>query len=104
MRGFDSKSAARQRTIEAKLQSLLSPTKTREFHRYLTSEPHPAGSQRNNELARYIADVWKKQGLEDVAIRRYDVLNTFPRQVSVEMVSPVRYKASLREEDRKSVV
>jgi len=33
-----------------------------------------------------------------VRIRRYDVLNTAPREVSLTMVAPVRYEATLREE------
>ncbi len=73
-------------------------SEARAWHRHFTAEPHPAGSERNNELARYIAEEWKKQGLEDVVVHRYDVLNTAPREVSLTMVAPVRYEASLREE------
>jgi N-acetylated-alpha-linked acidic dipeptidase len=80
------------------LSALLSPERVRDWHRHLTAEPHPAGSARNNELARFIAEEWRKQGLEGVTIHRYDVLNTAPRQVSLEMVTPVRYRASLRED------
>ncbi len=68
------------------------------FHRYLTAEPHPAGSVRNNELARWVADQWREQGLEDVTIHEYDVLNSTPRQISLEMVRPSRFRASLRED------
>ena len=84
-------------TIEVRYRALASPDRISEFHRYLTSEPHPAGSERNNELARWVAEQWKQQGLEDVAIREYDVLNSTPRDISLEMVAPVDYKASLRE-------
>ncbi len=95
--GYAPASAARQREIEAAFAAIPSPERTRDWHRYFTAEPHPAGSERNNELARYIADAWKQQGLEDVRLRRYDVLNTAPREVSLTMVSPIRYEASLRE-------
>jgi N-acetylated-alpha-linked acidic dipeptidase len=98
MSGFTRKTAERQAQIEKRFKGMISPERTREFHRYLTSEPHPAGSERNNELAEYIARVWKEQGLEDVTIHRYDVLNSFPKEVSVEMVAPVRYRAGLRED------
>ncbi|HTW32597.1 MAG TPA: M28 family metallopeptidase [Candidatus Sulfotelmatobacter sp.] len=57
-----------------------------------------AGSKRNNELADYIAREWRKQGLEDVIIRRYDVYGTNPKSASLEMIAPVRYQAVLREE------
>ena len=98
MSGFSPQSSRAQQEIEAKFKAIPSPDESRRHHRFLTAEPHPAGSERNNELARYIADLWKQQGWEDVTIRRYDVLNTFPREVSCEMISPVRYKASLRED------
>ncbi|MEK6299078.1 MAG: M28 family metallopeptidase [Acidobacteriota bacterium] len=98
MSGFSLEGTKTQRQIEAKFKAIPSPEEARKHHRYLTAEPHPAGSERNNELARYIADLWKQQGWEDVTIRRYDVLNTFPREVSCEMISPVHYKASLRED------
>jgi N-acetylated-alpha-linked acidic dipeptidase len=96
--GFAPASAAREREVEGAFAASLSPDQARAWHRYFTAEPHPAGSERNNELARYVADEWKKQGLEDVVVRRYDVLNTAPREVSLTMVAPVRFEASLREE------
>jgi N-acetylated-alpha-linked acidic dipeptidase len=96
--GFGRATAAGQRELESTFSALLSPERVRDWHRRLTAEPHPAGSARNNELARLVAEEWRRQGLEGVTIHRYDVLNTTPRQVSLEMVAPVRYQASLREE------
>jgi N-acetylated-alpha-linked acidic dipeptidase len=96
--GYTASGAVRQREVEASFRAIPSPERAREWHRHFTAEPHPAGSERNNELARYIAEEWTKQGLEDVQLRRYDVLNTAPREVSLTMVAPVRYEASLREE------
>lgn len=96
--GFTPQSAQKQKQAESKLIQSISPDHIKSYHRIFTAEPHPAGSERNNELARYIAGEWKKQGLEDVVIRQYNVLNTSPREVSLEMVAPVPYKASLRED------
>jgi len=96
--GFAPASAVREREAESAFAALLSADRVRAWHRQLTAEPHPAGSARNHELALSIADEWRKQGLEDVVVRRYDVLNTAPREVSLTMVAPVRYEASLREE------
>jgi N-acetylated-alpha-linked acidic dipeptidase len=95
--GFTPASAARQAEIESKLKSIPSPDEERRQHRIFTQEPHVAGSQRNNELAEYIRDEWKKQGLEDVIIRRYDVYATFPKSTSLEMIAPSHYQAVLRE-------
>ncbi|HSB09590.1 MAG TPA: M28 family metallopeptidase [Blastocatellia bacterium] len=96
--GFSARAAKAQSEIESKFKAIPSPDEARKHHRFFTAEPHPAGSERNNELARYIAELWKQQGWEDITLRRYDVLNTFPREVSVEMTAPVRYKATLRED------
>jgi N-acetylated-alpha-linked acidic dipeptidase len=96
--GYGPKAAARERELETVFRAIPSPERARAWHRYFTAEPHPAGSERNDALARYVADEWRKQGLEDVTVHRYDVLNTAPREVSLVMTAPVRYVASLREE------
>lgn len=96
--GFSPEAAKNELALESKLKQSISPESAREFHRYFTSEPHPAGTEQNHKVAEYIADTWRKQGLEDVTIREYDVLSSLPREISVEMVSPVPYRAGLREE------
>ncbi len=49
-------------------------------------------------MAQYVAEEWKKQGLEDVVIRQYDVLGTRPVSTRLEMVAPKYYQAELREQ------
>jgi N-acetylated-alpha-linked acidic dipeptidase len=95
--GFTPASAAREAAVEARFKSIPTPGEERLQHRIFTAEPHLAGSPRNNELARYIAREWKKQGLEDVVIRRYDVYGTNPKSASLEMIAPTHYTALLRE-------
>jgi N-acetylated-alpha-linked acidic dipeptidase len=95
--GFTPAGAALERSIEEQFLKIPSPERAREWHKYLTAEPHPAASARNNELADYIAEQWRQQGWEDVLLRSYDVLHSSPREVSLEMVAPVEYKATLRE-------
>ena len=96
--GFTAPSAARESEIEQKFKAIPNADEERRQHRIFTSEPHVAGSKRNNDLANYIADEWRKQGWEDVIVRRYDVYATEPKRTSLEMVAPTRYRASLREE------
>jgi N-acetylated-alpha-linked acidic dipeptidase len=96
--GFSAQHAEAEHQIEDSFQSIPSLEKAREWHRTFTAEPHPAASERNNQLAEFIADEWRKQGLEDVTLRRYDVLHSRPRSVSLEMVAPVPYTAGLRED------
>ncbi len=98
MRGFSPAAARAERQLEAKFKAIPSAEEARKVHRFLTAEPHPAGSARNNELAQYIADLWKQQGWEDVAMHRYDVLSSSPREVSVQMVAPIPYQMGLRED------
>jgi N-acetylated-alpha-linked acidic dipeptidase len=98
MNGYSSQAAAQERTTETRYQAAISPEEISKFHRYLTAEPHPAGSARNNELAQWIAQQWRQQGLEDITIHQYDVLNSSPREISLEMVKPTHYRASLRED------
>ena len=98
MAGFTQSAAENETAIEAKFRSLTSPQEISKFHRYLTAEPHPAGSPRNNELAQWMAQKWREQGLEDVTVHEYDVLNSRPREVSLEMVKPEHWKMKLRED------
>ena len=96
--GFSPASAAAEHKMEATFETLPSPEKAREWHRLFTAEPHPAASEENNRLAEFLAQEWRKQGWEDVTLRRYDVLHSSPRSVSLEMVAPIHFKASLRED------
>jgi N-acetylated-alpha-linked acidic dipeptidase len=96
--GFTAAHAAAEHKLETEFQEIPSPDRAREWHRTFTAEPHPAASERNNQLADFIADEWRKQGWEDVTLRRYDVLHSRPRSVSLEMITPVHYAASLRED------
>jgi N-acetylated-alpha-linked acidic dipeptidase len=98
MPGFSSQAAENEIALEKRYLSLTSTEQVRNFHRYLTSEPHPAGTKRNNDLARWVAEQWRQQGLEDISIHEYDVLNSRPRQISLEMIRPTHFRASLRED------
>jgi N-acetylated-alpha-linked acidic dipeptidase len=96
--GFTPPHAAAEQQVENTFQSIPAPERAREWHRTFTAEPHPAASERNNQLADFVADEWRKQGWEDVTLRRYDVLHSRPRRVSLEMTEPVHYAAVLRED------
>src|SRR6266496_5219854 len=96
--GFTPSRAASEIDAEKTFKAIPSPTEERRQHRIFTAEPHVAGSKRNNDLAEYVAAQWRKQGLDDVVIRRYDVYATMPKSSSLELVAPVQYRATLREE------
>ena len=95
--GFTRASAAREMKIEKTFKAIPSHAQERRQHRIFTAEPHLAGSKRNNYLADYIAAQWRKQGLENVVIHRYDVYTTAPKSALLELVAPIHYAADLRE-------
>ena len=98
IRGFSPSGAVAQRALERRLRELPSVESIKTFHRYFTAEPHTATSPRTREIANYIAAQWKAQGLDEVVIHKYDVLSSNPRRVRAELVAPMRYVPSLRED------
>ena len=62
MTGFSREGGSRQSQIEEKFKGIPSAEEARKHHRFFTAEPHPAGSERNNLLARHIAQLWEAQG------------------------------------------
>ena len=96
--GFSPMAAAEEARLESQYKTAISPGHIRDYHRYFTSKPHPAGTKNDYEVAQYIAAEWKKQGLEDIVIRQYDVLGTRPISTMLEMVAPKKYQAVLREQ------
>ncbi len=96
--GFTPSHAEDETRLETQFKSSISSSRIRDYHRYFTLKPHPAGSKNDYEVAQYIAAEWKEQGLEDVAIRQYDVLGTRGVSTMLEMVAPRKYSAVLREQ------
>ena len=95
--GFTPEHAQAELEFEKEFKAAISPESEKTFHREFTRTAHPAGTLHDKEVADYIAKTWKEQGLEDVVMRRYDVLGSLPKEIVVEMTSPIAYKASLRE-------
>lgn len=98
IRGFSTSSARAQREIESTLATRLNRDSTGAFFRYLTAEPHAAGTARNKHLAEWIAERYRAYGLEDVRLHKYDVLLPWPTHVSVTMTAPTHFEASLKED------
>ncbi len=89
-------------TTAADVETLLRTTPTAESFarhlRYLTEEPHPAGSPRNMELADYVRDRFIEYGLEEVHFHDTPALLSRPVSASVELEGPLRVKLKLAEE------
>lgn len=82
---------------KAFVDKIISAEKMDKYLKIFTSEPHVAASARNNELADFILQEWKSFGLDEVYLTPYDVLLSFPEEISVELVSPRRFKLNLKE-------
>ena len=95
--GFTRASADAQRSLEQRLIARADPAQVREVHRELTRLPHPAGSNRDRELADWIARQYTEAGLEDVRVTTHEVLVPRPLDVSVEMAQPISWRAEMRD-------
>jgi len=95
--GFSRDRAAALAPLETRLHEGIRPERCRREHRILTEEPHLAGSPRNLELARHIADEWRAYGLEDVAMVEHPVYLPWPVRYEATLVEPVRQALSLTE-------
>ena len=96
--GLSRQRAAALRPLETKLQETIRPERCRSEHRVFTKEPHMAGTQRNYELAQYMAQQWRAYGLEDVSLIEHPVYLPWPVRYEAALVEPVKERLSLREE------
>lgn len=96
--GFSRLTAATEASVERRFLALPSSDRIRDEHRVFAGQPHMAGTARDRELMEYTRDRFAAFGLEDVEVTTHEVLLPWPEEVSVEMTSPVRWRASLRED------
>jgi N-acetylated-alpha-linked acidic dipeptidase len=96
--GFSRTRAAAYTSLEGRLLSLPSADRIRQAHMFLSGKPHLAGSVRDRELAEWMRDLFRECGLEEVAVTTHDVLLPWPEDVSIEMLAPRVWKATMRED------
>ena len=85
--GFAPSTVAAQRELERRFLALPSADRARDYHRYLTDQPHVAGSDRNRHLAEWMRDLWKEYGLDTVEIVEHEVLLPYPTAMALTMGS-----------------
>jgi N-acetylated-alpha-linked acidic dipeptidase len=95
--GFSSSNLARLKPLESRLIQTIRPENCRREHRIFTAKPHMAGSARNYELAQYVAEQWRKYGLEDVQLIEHPVYLPWPVRYEATLVAAGE-KLSLKEE------
>jgi N-acetylated-alpha-linked acidic dipeptidase len=94
--GFDEASAARQRALEARFDSLLRKENLREWMRRLSARPHHVGSEYGRQNAEFMAGLFRSWGYE-VEVERFDVLFPTPKERVLELTAPERFTARLGE-------
>jgi N-acetylated-alpha-linked acidic dipeptidase len=95
--GLSSSTRERLKPLESRLIETVRAENCRREHRIFTAKPHMAGSARNYELAQYVAEQWRKYGLDDVQLIEHPVYLPWPVRYEATLVDS-REKLSLKEE------
>jgi N-acetylated-alpha-linked acidic dipeptidase len=66
--------------------------------RYLTEEPHMAGTDRNHALAEYVRDRFREYGLDEVTFHEFPALLSYGKSASLAIAAPAGKKLELRED------
>src|SRR5215510_6585738 len=94
--GFSPKSSASQKVLEARYDATLKKENLREWMQWMTAKPHHLGSPFGREVAEFIAAKFRSWGYE-TGIETFDVLFPTPKTRVLEMTSPKKFSAALRE-------
>ena len=96
LRGYSQQSSATELQWEQKFKEIPQADRLRENMRRLTARPHHVGSPYDKDNAEWIAAQLKSWGL-DAKIEIFDTLFPTPKERSLELLEPVKYKAKLEE-------
>jgi N-acetylated-alpha-linked acidic dipeptidase len=96
--GFTDAHLAAEQQVERRIARAPSPRRLEADHRFLTAEPHMAGTPRDRQLAEWTRDQWRAAGLDDVAIVEHDVLLPYPGDTVVETLGEHPWRATLHED------
>ena len=97
MRGFTAENAVVQKQYEAAFRDQVSVERCRHKLRYLTEEPHLAGTENSRKIAEYLRDAFQDYGLK-VQMYEYKVYLPYPLEIHVELISPTDYITFGKEE------
>ncbi len=95
--GYDESSSAAQRKTEAILDKNIDAELMDQWLRQLSARPHHVGSAAGKENAEMIAKLLTSWGY-DVEIAEYSILIPTPKTREIELLEPVQFTASLRED------
>ncbi|QQS45690.1 MAG: M28 family peptidase [Acidobacteriota bacterium] len=81
---------------EEKFRAVAQAERLREYMRIMSAEPHHVGTEAGRRNAEWMKDQFSSWGLK-AAIEEFDVLFPTPRERALELVSPLRFEAKLKE-------
>src|SRR5690242_6470043 len=96
IRGFPQSQWASEHTLEQKAIAFPQPSRIRTYLERMSKEPHHAGSAASATVAEYALGLFKEFGL-DARIENFEALLPYPTARSLELVSPVKFRAALKE-------
>jgi len=95
--GFNAAGSEAQRSLEADFDAKLDKQEMDAWLKKFSARPHHVGSNAGKENAILIADLFRSWGYE-VEIAEYEILLPTPITRQLELVSPSKFTASLRED------
>ena len=66
--------------LHSKLLDEMRAAKILDEAKYLSSTPHMSGTIYSKRQAEHVADKWRKYGVENVKVHKYDVLLSYPKE------------------------
>ena len=87
--GYSPDASDRQRTLETRFRDSVSPARIFEFHRAVTRQPHLAGTPGGAVVADVVKNALIEAGL-DVDVFEYRAYLSLPKEVSVDLMAPVK--------------
>jgi len=96
LRGFPQDEWKSHRELEERARAIPQPERIRTYMERMASRPHAAGSPASKAVADYTAAQLRDWGY-DVRVEKFEALLPYPTSRTLEMTSPVRYKAAIKE-------
>jgi len=96
IRGFPQSQWAAEHALEQKAIALPEASREKIYLERMAKVPHHAGSAAGLAVAEYALGLFKEFGL-DAHIENFEALIPYPASRTLEMVSPVKFRATLKE-------
>jgi N-acetylated-alpha-linked acidic dipeptidase len=96
IRGFPQSDWASEHELEQKAIALPRASRQKAYLERMARVPHHAGSPASKAVAEYALGLFKEFGLE-ARIENFEALIPYPGTRSLEMTSPVKFRAALKE-------